>query len=48
VEGDRAGGIALLRKAAAGGCEVSAAVLATITVAGESLAPMAAVPRERR
>ena len=48
VKGDRAAGIALLRKAAGGGCEVSAAVLAKITVAGESLAPMAALPRERR
>lgn len=48
VKGDRAAGIALSRKAAAGGCEVSAAMLAKIAVAGESLPPMGAVPRERQ
>jgi TPR repeat protein len=48
VKRDRAAGVALLRKAAAGGCEISAAVLPRIAVAGESLPPVAVAPRERR
>jgi hypothetical protein len=45
VKRDRAAAVKLLQKAAAGGCEVSAAILPKITVAEASPAPLATAGR---